>query len=307
MDNLPAVRLFLQIANTGSFSAAARLMGLATSSVTRQIGNLENELGVRLLHRTTRQVSLTEAGHLYYKRATSSIADYDDMNRAVSEMDGAPRGLLRITAPLIVGRAYLAPRLSEFYALYPEINIQLSLSDQIVDLVQEGFDGAVRSAVQLPDSTLMARHVQKVRRIIVASPDYLEKRGVPCQPQELQNHNCLVYYIHSANDVWGGNSRLWEFMGKEGPEDTLVPATFESNNGDALLEAAISGLGIAVLPNWHVAKYLGSGELVQLFNDTDYQFAQSDYNMYFVYPSSRHVSPKVRAFSDFLASSFDHL
>jgi len=304
MDNLPAVRLFLHIANTGSFSGAARKMGLAASSVTRQIGNLENDLGVRLLHRTTRQVSLTEAGQLYYKRASSFVADFDDMNRAVSEMDDVPRGLLRISAPLIVGRSYIAPRLMDFSLLYPDIDVQLTLSDLVVDLVQEGLDGAVRSAVQLPDSTLMARHLHRVKRLIVASPDYLSRRGTPIQPAALTDHDCLVYYIQSANEVWGGNSRLWSFLGPNGPEELLVSAKFESNNGDALLEAAISGLGITALPEWHVKKHLKSGELVTLFDDADYRFRQVDYNMYFVCPTSRHMSPKVRAFSDFMADSF---
>lgn len=304
MDNLPAVRLFLHIANTGSFSAAAKKMGLAGSSVTRQIRNLENDLGVRLLHRTTRQVSLTEAGQQYYNRASCLVEDFDQMNSAVSEMDDIPRGVLRISAPIIVGRAYIAPRLKDFSDQYPDIDLHLSLSDLVVDLVQEGLDGAVRSAVTLPDSTLMARHLHRVKRMIVASPDYLSRKGMPLLPKELTDHDCLVYHIQSANEVWGGNSRLWSFTGPNGTEDILVPAKLESNNGDALLEAAIAGLGITALPEWHVSKYLESNELVALFEEEEYRFRQVDYNMYFVYPSSRHVSPKVRVFSDFMADSF---
>lgn len=307
MDNIGPVRVFLEIARLGSFAEAARHLGLAASSVTRQINSLEQELGVRLLNRTTRQVSLTEAGRLYQRRARLAVVTVDEMNLAVSELDAIPRGLLKISAPQAVGRVHIARHLRAFFELYPEIKLELSLTGRTVDLVQEGMDGAVRIAVQLPDSTLIGRKLHQVKQVICASPDYLEKWGTPIHPKELNNHECLVYYAESASEIWGPASEKWQF--KVAGEDTIVhiAGKLESDSGDVVLEAVLNGLGITALPLWHVAEHLKSGRLITLFDHAEISFDTAAANIYFVYPSARHLSPKIRAFSDFMAESFKAL
>ncbi len=304
-DNLGAIRIFTEIVKAGSFAEAARNLGLAPSSVTRQINALEEELKVRLLNRTTRQVSLTEAGKLYYSRAQKVVVEIDDMSRAISDLGAEPRGTLRVTAPLTMGRGYITPRLEKFFARYPEISLELSLSDQIVDMVQEGFDAAIRVAKKLPDSTFKVRKLHHVTRVICASPDYLEKHGTPRAPEDLKNHQCLAINFDSANELWRSVSKSWHFDTSNGPLDIPVSARFRTNSGETILEAGLQGLGLVVLPLWHVFEHINSGKLVKLFDSDDIRFNALEYNVFFLYPSSRYLSPKVRAFSDFLAACFD--
>ncbi len=304
IDNLGAIRIFIEIVNTGSFSEAARHMGLAASSVTRQINALEEALEVRLLNRTTRQVSLTEAGQLYFSRAVHAIAEIDDMSRSIMEMDSEPRGLLKVTAPMMIGKSHIVPRLEAFFDRYPDVSLELSLEDRVVDLVQEGIDVAIRAAAQLPDSSLRVRKLHTVVRVICASPGYLEKYGTPVRPADLKHHQCLAISFETANEVWRSVAKSWRFRTQHGVEDVPVSGRFRTNSGEAVLEAGLKGLGLVVLPLWHVADHLTSGRLVQLFNSDDVTFVAPDFDVYFLYPSSRHLSPKVRAFSDFMAESF---
>ncbi|MEH6404104.1 MAG: LysR family transcriptional regulator [Sneathiella sp.] len=308
MDNIGAVRVFLEIVRLGSFAEASRHIGLAASSVTRQINGLEAELGVRLLNRTTRQVSLTDAGRLYHSRARQAVLNIDDMNRAVTDLDSTPKGLLKISAPQAIGRVHIARHLTAFFERYPEIKLELSLTGRTVDLVQEGMDGAVRiAALQLPDSTLIGRKLHRVKQVICASPEYLEKHGTPVHPKELHEHECLVYYAESASEVWGPASKTWRF--KVAGEDTslTIAGKLETDSGDVVLEAVLNGLGITALPLWHVAEHLRSGRLVTLFDHAEISFDTVEANIFFVYPSARHLSPKIRAFSDFMAESFKAL
>lgn len=304
MDNINAVRLFLEIAKSGSFSEAARQMGLAPSSVTRQINGLEEELGVRLLHRTTRQVNLTEAGRLYYNRAVLAIAEIDDMNRAITELDATVHGVLKVSAPLNIGQDFITPRIERFLDKHQELSIELELSDKVADLVQEGFDVAIRVSVRLPDSSLIARRLHQVKRSVCASPIYLEKHGVPQKPQDLKDHHCLAYGVSAENQIWSHIAKNWHFETKEGEMDFPVSSRFRPNTSGAVLEAALCGLGLAVLPMWQASQYLESGRLIRLFDTEEVRFVAPDYDIYIVYPSNRHLSPKVRAFSDFIAESF---
>lgn len=304
MDNINAVRLFMEIVKSGSFSEAARHMGLAPSSVTRQINRLEEELGVRLLHRTTRQVNPTEAGRLYFNRAVLAIAEFDDMNRAVTELDSSVRGVLKVSAPLNVGQDFLTPRIETFLDQYPDLSIELEMSDKVTDLVQEGFDAAIRVSVQLPDSSLIARRLHQVKRSVCASPLYLEKHGTPQKPEDLKTHQCLAYGVSAENQIWSHIAKNWHFMTNNGELDFPVSGRFRPNTSGAVLEAALSGLGLAVLPMWQASQFLETGRLVRLFDTDEVRFVAPDYDIYIVYPSNRHLSPKVRAFSDFIAESF---
>ncbi|GLQ05018.1 LysR family transcriptional regulator [Sneathiella chinensis] len=304
MDNLGAMRLLIDIVKTGSFSETARHFGLAPSSVTRQMNALEEMLGVRLLTRTTRHVSLTEAGRIYHERAKVAVADIDDMNRAVAELDATPRGVLRVSAPVVLGRVQLAPYLSRFLSQYPDVSVELSLSDQLVDLVQEGMDLAIRVASRLPDSTLISRRIHTVQRVICASPCYLEKRGVPAKPTDLIDHECLTFRVQGNSELWGIGARNWRFCQNGAVQDVAVSGRLESNNGDVLVEAALSGLGLVHLPRWIVGEYIEQGKLVEVLGDYEIGPYITDSNIFLVYPSNRYLSPKVRAFADFAAELF---
>lgn len=304
MDNLSAIRLFLEIVKRGSFTEAARHMGLAPSSVTRQINVLEEELGVRLLQRTTRQVNPTEAGQLYFNRAVMALAELDDMNRAVAEHDQSVRGVLKISAPLNIGQDHITPKLGAFLEKYPDLSLQLEMNDKVTDLVQEGFDAAIRVARKLADSTLIARRLHRVTRYVCASPKYFEKYGIPQRPEDLTEHECLAYGVSAENQIWSDLAKNWHFVRGEKEFDISVSGRFKPNTSGAVLEAALSGLGIAILPLWQSSKYLENGRLIRLFNDEDVRFSAPDYDIYIVYPSNRQLSPKVRAFSDFMVESF---
>ncbi|MBL4905825.1 MAG: LysR family transcriptional regulator [Sneathiella sp.] len=304
MDNLSAIRLFLEIVKSGSFSEAARHIGLAPSSVTRQINALEEELGVRLLQRTTRQVSPTDAGRIYFNRALLAVAEIDDMNRTVMELDASVRGILKVSAPLNIGQDHITPRLEKFLEQYPDLSLELELSDKVADLVHDGFDAAIRVSVQLPDSSLIARRLHQVKRFVCVSPAYLEKHGKPRHPQDLKDHQCLAYGVSAENHIWSQLAKNWHFVTPGGELDIPVSGRFRPNSSGAVLEAALCGLGIAILPLWQSSKYLESGRLVRLFDSKDVRFVAPDYDIYIVYPSNRHLSPKVRAFSDFMADSF---
>jgi DNA-binding transcriptional LysR family regulator len=305
-DNLAAIRIFIEIVKRGSFSDAARHMNMAASSVTRQINALEEALNARLLNRTTRQVSLTEAGQLYYTRAVNAVAEIDDMGRAISELDAQPRGSLKVTAPLTFGRGYIVPRLETFFEQYPDISLELILSDQVLDLVQDGFDAAVRMTVRLPDSTFHARKLHRVTRVICASPSYLEKHGTPETPDDLKNHQCLAINFKTANELWRSVASSWQFDTAVGPVDIPVSSKFQTNSGETVLEAGICGLGIVVLPLWQVFEHIKAGRLVRLFDSEGLKFNSLEYNTFLVYPSNRYLPPKVRAFSDYLAQCLKH-
>ncbi len=199
---------------------------------------------------------------------------------------------------------YITPRLESFFDQYPEISLELSLSDTITDLVQDGFDAAIRVSVQLPDSTLIARRLHKVKRFVCASPDYLKKHGTPQRPEDLIDHECLAYGVSAENQIWSQLARNWHFITKDGELDIPVSGRFRPNTSGAVLEAALCGLGMSILPLWQSSKYLKSGRLLRLFDNDDVRFVAPDYAIYIVYPSNRHLSPKVRAFSDFMAECF---
>jgi len=284
---------FVRVAETGSFSEAARRLRSSKSVVSRQIAALETDLGVRLLHRSTRALTLTEAGRGYFDQVVRILGEIDEANRSVSHLQAAPRGRLRVNAPMSFGIRHLAPAIPAFLARCPEVEIDMTLNDRFVDLVDEGFDMAVRIG-HLIDSSLVARKLAPLRRVVCASPAYLAARGVPATPDEIAGHDCLCYSNMSIGDEW-------KFTTPDGrPWSVEVKGRLRVNNGDALRIAALEGLGLACLPSFIVGADLRTGTLVPVLDGAVHQIG----GVFAVYPHTRHLSPKVRAFIDYLAERF---
>src|SRR5215831_4004168 len=293
MDRLAAIEAFVRVAECGSFSQAAERLHASKSGVSRQVSALEAELGARLLHRTTRALTLTEAGRSYLERATRILADLAEANASVGELQAAPRGKLRVSAPMSFGYLHLAPAVPDFLARHPDVELEMVMNDRFVDVVDEGFDMAVRIGT-LADSSLVAKKLAPMRRTVCAAPAYLRQRGTPASPDDLKAHECLCY-----GNV--GVSQEWRFVRPDGRAWPVeVHGRLHANNGDALRAAALRGFGITVLPSFLVGRDFQSGALVSVLD----AFMPQDGGVYAVYPHARHLSPKVRAFVDFLAERF---
>lgn len=293
MDRLDALKAFVKVAETQSFSEAAARLGASKSALSRQVSALEAELGARLFHRTTRSLTLTEAGRGYLERVSQILADLAQADESVTALQAAPRGRLRVNAPLSFGFLHLAPLLPEFLARCPELEVDVAMNDRFVDLVEEGFDVAVRIGA-LADSSLIVRRLAPIRRVICASPAYLAAHGTPATPTDLQDHQCLL----NTNLAPG---REWRFATPEGrPIAVHVGGRLSMNNGDALRVAALRGLGLVDLPTFIVGRDLQSGALVSLLD----AYVPQTMALHAVYPHARHLSPKVRVFIDFLAERF---
>lgn len=306
MDTIETMRLFVHAARSENFSQTGRQLGLAPSSVSRQIGALEDALGVRLLNRTTRKVHLTEAGSLYLERAARILADVDETNRAITELDSAPQGTLRVTAPVVFGQEHIAPVLPGFLHTYPQVHVELFASDQLVDLVQDGFDVGIRVGA-LEHSSLAARKLAPMCRVICASPQYLDLHGEPQAPKDLSHHNCLIFRFFAATSLWRAGARSWVLQDEGGQQsEVMVKGTLQANNAGVLVEAALQGLGLVLLPDWMVGGHLATGRLRPVL--TRYRVSPSaiESAIYAVFPTRRHLSPKVRVFVDFLAAHFEH-
>jgi DNA-binding transcriptional LysR family regulator len=297
MDRLGSMEMFVVAVESGSFSAAGRRLGLAPSSVARAIGALEDCLGVRLLNRTTRSLSLTEAGRLYHERTRRILAEVEEAQLSVAQLEAAPRGTLRISMPVVFGRLHVAPALASFLARYPDLRLDLSMTDAFVDLVEEGIDVAVRIG-ELQDSSLIARRLAPSRRVICGSPAYFARRGVPAVPAELRHHDCLFYKLP-------GGRGSWRLRAPDGQVHEIeVSGSLRANNADALHAAALGGLGLAILPTFITGPDIRQGALRAIFADHQVSPSALDANIYAVFPYSRHLSPKVRAFVDFLRARF---
>jgi DNA-binding transcriptional LysR family regulator len=293
MDRLAAIEAFVRVAECGSFSKAAERLHASKSVVSRQVGALEAELGARLLHRTTRALTLTEAGRSYFEQAARILADLAEANASVGQLQAAPRGRLRVSAPMSFGFLHLAPAVPDFLDRHRDVEIELAMNDRYVDLVDEGFDMAVRIG-KLEDSSLVARKLAPARRAICAAPAYLQARGTPASPDDLKTHECLCY-----SNV--GLAQEWRFVRPDGrPWPVEVRGRLHTNNGDALRAAALRGFGLAVLPSFLAGRDFQSGALVSVLD----AFMPQDSAVYAVYPHARHLTPKVRAFVDFLVDRF---
>jgi DNA-binding transcriptional LysR family regulator len=291
-DSVQEMMIFARVVGAGSLSAAARELGLSPALVSRRLAALESRLGARLINRTTRSLHLTDDGATYYEACARVLADIEEADATVSAGRVEPRGTLRVALPASFGHQHIAPLIPRFAERYPQIQLALSLSDRTVNLIEEGFDLAVRIA-HLEDSSLTARKLAPNRRVVCASPAYLARHGTPRTPDELARHNCLTTTDFAMN---------WDYKGPDGkPGSVRVIGRYSCDNWEVLREWALAGLGIALKSTWDVHRLLVDGSLVEVC--PGYTF-HSDVAIYAVYPSRRFLPAKTRVFIDFLAESF---
>ncbi|MFM0342090.1 LysR family transcriptional regulator [Paraburkholderia fungorum] len=287
------LEFFVLVARHGSLSAAARALDLTPPAATRRLVQMETRLGVRLVNRTTRSVSLTNEGETYLQHATRILAEVREMEDVVSSGRSAPRGLLRVNATLGFGRTAIAPIVSEFARRYPDVAVQVEVTDRPIDLVESGFDLAIRFGL-LPDKRLNARRVMSNRRLLCASPGYLKLHGMPSSLRDLSDHRCI---IHRQNDDAYG---IWRFTHGEQSEVVKVRGMLSSNDGDIVLGWALDGHGIAIRSEWDLAKYLDSGRLKVVLPE----FVLPSADLYVYYPSPSNQTIRARAFIEFLVEHF---
>ncbi len=287
------MQVFAQVVESGSFAKAAERLGLSTSAASRQVAELEGHLQTRLLNRTTRKVSLTESGRAFYERSVQLLADLAEAEQEASRAAVEPRGTIRLTTSVNFGVRHVAPAIADFLAEHPGVRFDVSLSDRVVDLVEEGFDIAIRIGPPGADN-LVARKLGETRLVPCASPAYLAARGAPATPEDLARHNCFTYEYVSPRNVW-------RFRDRSGVERAVrVSGTLHSNNGDLLAEAAVRGAGIVFEPAFIVGPDVRAGRLVPLLQE----FVPAPVPIYAVYPSRKHLSAKVRRFVEFLIARF---
>lgn len=292
LDHLAGISVFAQVVEANGFTAAAGRLGVSKAAVSKQVARLEDRLGVRLLNRSTRRLGLTEAGRDFYERARRILDEVEEAEQAASSRQVSPRGVLRVNAPVTYGISHLAPILPAFMQLYPEIQVELVMNDRFVDLIDEGFDLAVRVAA-LPDSSLVARRLWTARHLVCAAPGYLARRGTPGAPGDLAGHDCLLYSYLASGDEW-------RFTAPDGkPANVRVAGSLRSNNGDALRLAAVAGLGIIYSPAFFLGDDIAAGRLVPLLEG----WRTLETAVHAVYPPGRPLGAKVRVFIDYLAET----
>lgn len=288
--NIEHLKLFVRIAVTHNISRAGSELGLSPAVASAQVNKLEDTLSIRLVHRTTRKVSLTEEGKAFLPHAQSVLESVEAARASVGNGSVQPEGTLRVSASASFGRMHIIPALNLFLEDHPGINVQLSLSDRIVDLVEGGFDLAIRDAA-LHDSSMFAKRMANVKRIVCASPEYLKKHGCPETPEELRQHQCT--------NLMGLQS--WQFQTPDGIKTIKTNNKLLTDNGEATRDACIAGMGITISSTWCCYKQLQNGELLQILSDFP---LISNTDIWAVYPSSRLLAPKVRLFMDFLTTYF---
>lgn len=302
-QGLPSLRdmeLFVAVVQSGSFSAAGRLIGLSPASVSRYINALEDRLGVRLLNRTSRKLSLSDSGALFAQRAERILNDVRETHIEVTQEHVRPQGILHVHSRMLVGIRYIAPALPMFLEQYPEISVDLTLSNDDIDLVERNIDVDIRIG-HLADSSLIARKLFDSERILCASPDYLARHAPINQPSDLLEHNCLAYRLNLGDVIWRFKSRQGEL--------TEIPVTggLRTNNGPALHIAMMEGLGISLMPDWAVSKELALGQLVRILPEYEVSFTSFENAVYAVYSPTRHLPVKARVFIDFFAQHFQSI
>jgi DNA-binding transcriptional LysR family regulator len=292
MDKLESLRAFVKVVQHGGLSAAARDLRLSRSAVSKYLIDLETELGVQLLVRSTRNASPTENGLAYYERVVAILSEIDEADAAVSSLQAEPRGILRVNAPMSFGTLHLGTAIADFMEKYPELKIQLVLSDELIDPVREGFDVTLRIA-DLSSSSLIARKILPAPRVICASPSYLQRRGTPQHPDELREHECLTYG-HLAT------GHQWKLTGPDGDHWIQIPWTLCTNNAEVLRDAAVKGRGLALLPTFIAGDDLQTGALATVLKE----YKPPEISVYVIYSQTKHLSVKIRVFIDFLVEHF---
>jgi DNA-binding transcriptional LysR family regulator len=291
MDRITSLTTFVKVVDCGGFAAAARALEMSPSSVTVHVRTLEERLGVRLLNRSTRKISLTEVGQAYYQRCVQVLADLEDADQVALAMQSKPRGSLRLNASIAIP-SLIAPVVAEFVRLYPGAAIDMTMTDRMVDMVEEGFDLAIRN-IPVADSSLIVRKVAPYRFVICATPEYLVRRGTPRRPEDLAGHNCLIY----SQSPWRNE---WPLSGADGEQRVPVFGNMRSNSAIALCGAALHGQGLLLTSSFIVSEHIRSGRLVPVMCD----FLRGEYSIDAIYPHRHHLSAKVRTFIDMLARHF---
>lgn len=287
MLNWEGVSEFVAVAEAGSFTAAAKQLGISTAQVSRQVSALEGRLTTKLFYRTTRKVSVTEAGNVYYQHCRQILDGLEEAERAVSNLQSKPAGKLHITAPVAYGERFIAPLVNNFVAQYPELDVRLHLTNQIVNLIDDGFDLAIRLG-KLDDSTMMARRLASRTQYVCASPEYLAAFGVPHSISELHHHNCLK-----------GTLDYWHLQENNKTHNIRVNGNMSCNSGPSLVDAALKGIGIVQLPDYYVLPFIQNGQLVPLLE----QHREPKEGIWALYPNNRHLSPKIRMLIDYLSEA----
>jgi DNA-binding transcriptional LysR family regulator len=287
---------FYLLANKGSLAATARELGVTPPAVSKRLSTLEARLGIRLVNRTTRSMSLTSEGELYFSHAARILTQIDEVEQLMSNSRATPKGLIRVNASLGFGRRYIGPALAAFYAQYPEVEIQLEISDHPLDLATHGFDLGIRFGT-LPDAAFHARKIASNRRLLCASPLYLEKHGLPQRLTDLQQHNCI--FLRQNETPYG----VWSFTNGGRTQNIKVRGALGCNDGEVALNWALEGYGILLRAEWDIARYVRSGRLRLVLEDQTPTRA----DVYAVYPQQLHLSARVRSLIDFLVERFTHI
>jgi DNA-binding transcriptional LysR family regulator len=291
MDKFLEMKTFAAVVDGGSFVQAADTLSMSKPAVSRHVAELEQRLGVRLLQRTTRKLSLTEEGRLFYGRCKTVLADVEVAEEEITAQSIAVKGLIKVNVPISFGLLELAPLWPDFMTRFPDVELDITFADRMVDLVEEGYDMAVRIA-RLPNSSLVSRKLASTRLVLCASPAYLKKHGKPQQPSELADHAVLSYRLMATGDQWN-------FDGPDGAVAVTVKPVMRTNSGDTCIAAARKNKGVVLQPSFMVNAHLQSGALVELMPS----YHSIELGIYAVYPTRHYVSPKVRALIDFLAKA----
>ncbi|UVJ45630.1 LysR family transcriptional regulator [Pseudomonas sp. LS1212] len=296
MNQTLDLSFFYLLANKGSLAATARELGVTPPAVSKRLTALEARLGIRLVNRTTRSMSLTSEGELYFSHAARILTQIDELEQLISSSRATPKGLIRVNASLGFGRRHIGPALAAFFAQYPEVEIQLEISDHPLDLATHGFDLGIRFG-SLPDAAFHARKIASNRRLLCASPLYLDKYGTPQKLAELQNHNCI--FIRQNESPYG----VWSFDHGGRTENIKVHGALGCNDGEVALNWALEGFGILLRAEWDIARYVRSGRLRLVLEDQTPTRA----DVYAVYPQQLHLSARVRSLIDFLIERFKNI
>ncbi|MBU6271321.1 MAG: LysR family transcriptional regulator [Betaproteobacteria bacterium] len=292
MDRFQEMRVFVAVADAGSFVRAADALRLSKTAVSRLVGELEARLGARLMHRTTRRLSLTPEGEVFHERCRQLLDGLAEAEAELTAHAGEAVGRLRINIPVSFGLLHLAPLWPAFMAMHPEVELDITLADRLVDLVEEGYDLAVRIA-RLQPSSLVSRKLSSTRLVLCASPEYLRRKGMPQHPSDLTRHAVIAYTLPSMGD-------RWEFDGPHGPVSVTVAPHMRTNSGDTCCAAALQHQGLVLQPTFLVGPHLASGALVEVLT----QYRSIELGVFAVYPSRKHLTPKVRVLIDFLVRAF---
>ena len=292
MDRFQEMQAFKAVVDAGSFVRASDSLAMSKAAVSRQVADLETRLGVRLLHRTTRKLSLTQEGEVFYARCRELLGGLEEAEAEAAARSGEAVGLLKVSAPVSFGLLHLAPLWAGFMEAHPAVSLEVSLADRMVDLVEEGIDLAVRIA-RLPSSSMVSRKLSSARMVLCATPRYLKKHGIPRHPSELAEHQVVAYTLLSTGDTW-------EFDGPQGRVSVRVTPRMHTNSGDTCVALALGHQGLIHQPSFLVAEGLRSGRLVEVLPE----YSSLELGIYAVYPTRKHVLPKVRLLIDYLARAF---